>query len=181
MNLSSITNRAAALAYKMNAPADVTLTWTEWPNGHPDEDPTTGATLATEAKPRMTKTCTAKALFHSVSPAQSGVRMFAEIKIGHAILDFISSLKRVTAAGGTDLEVGQVLGERELAEANLEHLDYNPATATDVDLESLEELSFTVDGQRWVQAEIGDDLARSWDAIFGVTKSARSILVRKAT
>jgi hypothetical protein len=182
ITLSAISNHAAALIARHDVPTQVTLQWTEWPDGKPTVDVTTGASLATAESIPVQKSCTAKALFHSIAPAKSKVRMFAEMQVGDAILDFLCGFVRVTAAGDTGLVVGAVLMEWDLNIANRALASgQTAATATAVQVESLEQISFTVDSQKWVQCEIGDELARSWDSIFGTVKTARSILVRKSS
>jgi hypothetical protein len=180
MNLASISRESHALAIQVGAPTPITLQWIEWPDGKPDVDPTTGASPSTDDSEPVQKSCSVKALFHSAQPTRTEARMYAEIQVGDAILDFLSGLVRVRAVGDTDLEVGDVLGQFEFNEVNRELEDGDTAaTASAVELEDLEQLAFVIDGRKWVQAKIGEQLARAWDSIFGQTKFARSILIRR--
>jgi hypothetical protein len=56
-------------------------------------------------------------------------------------------------------------------------LDFGP----DVALEGREQLSFEVAGIRYVQKEVSDRLAKSWDVIIQGQKLLRPVLVKKAT
>src|SRR5262245_13818937 len=60
----------------------ITLRWNEL--SPVQTDPTTGDQLGTA----VAKTKEVKALVHFVAPTTSGVRMFAEIQAGDAIIDF---------------------------------------------------------------------------------------------
>lgn len=157
----------------------VTLKWVEWPDGKPTADPTTGAALQTDDQQPELKSCTAKCLVHFISPGQHVVRQHAEIETGDVILDALPQLKRITDAGTTELVVDSVVTVYALNAANREASE--AATADDVTLDSLEELSFDVDGVRYTQKQVGERLAKSWDAVVADLKFSRPLLLRKAT
>lgn len=155
------------------------MKWTAWPDGKPDVDPTSGSALETEGKQPELKTCLLKCFVHFIAPGQHAVRQHMEIETGDVILDALPDLKRVTDAGTTDFDVGDVVTLYDLNAANREASE--AATAEDVTLDSLEDLSFDVDGMRYVQKSTGKDLAKSWDALVSSLKFSRPILLRKAT
>ncbi len=157
----------------------VTLKWTEWPDGKPAVDPTTGAAIETVDQQPVQKTSTANCFVHFIAPGQHVVRQHAEIETGDVILDALPQLKRITDAGTTELVVDSVVTVYALNAANREASE--AATADDVTLDSLEELSFDVDGVRYVQKQVGERLAKSWDAIVAGFKFSRPLLLRKAT
>lgn len=157
----------------------VTLKWTAWPDGKPTVDATSGAALETEDEQPVLKTCVVKCFVHFIAPGQHAVRQHMEIETGDVILDALPDLKRVTDSGTTDYEVGDLVTVYDLNAANREASE--AATVESVTLDSLEDLSFDVDGMRYVQKAPGKELAKSWDATLGTLKFSRPILLRKAT
>jgi len=53
-----------------------------------------------------------------------------------------------------------------------------PPTTT---IEGRENLTFTINGEKWVQKHIGARLAQAWDTVFENTRFCRTLLLRKAT
>jgi hypothetical protein len=52
---------------------------------------------------------------------------------------------------------------------------------SDVSLDTKENLRFEIDGQLYVQKTVGEELARSWDALPQGQRLVRTVLLRKAT
>lgn len=160
---------------------DVTLKWSEWPDGKPTADPTTGASLATEDSAPVQKSLLTKALVHYVTPATSSLRVHAEVEIGDCILEIFHDFVQVTDPGDTALVDGSIVDSYTVAAANRALADDDdPAASTVIDIANLDNAYFEIDGQRWVQKKIGDKLIKSWDAIIGNRKFARSYLLTKA-
>jgi len=180
-NLARHRKSAQILAKKLGT--TITVQWTEWPDGEPDEDPTSGAKLATDDLPQATKSCETKVMIHYIAPASSALRVHAECEVGDAILDFLHGFVRVIDVGDTDLDVGDVLDEYAFnAACNAAVLaDGDPAVAETVELSDLEDPQFIIEGQAWVQKETGADLKQAWDVVVAGVQFAQSILVRRAT
>lgn len=53
--------------------------------------------------------------------------------------------------------------------------DFAPAVAID----GKDGLTFTIDGVKWSQKPMSDQLARHWDTLIGDTRILRSVLLRK--
>lgn len=51
----------------------------------------------------------------------------------------------------------------------------------DVTIEGRDQLTFTINGEAWVQKKIGTKLAKSWDVVFENSRFCRTLLLRKAT
>lgn len=51
----------------------------------------------------------------------------------------------------------------------------------DVTIEGREQLTFTINGEKWTQKKIGTQLARAWDTVFENARFCRTLLLRKAT
>ena len=129
---------------------------------------------------RQDRTLTVKALKYDIAPAKTGYRVFSEIAIGDCIIDFVTPLVRVTDVGDTPLVHGTVITEYTLNQANRETAGLT-ALAIKVDLNTLKDLAATIDGIRWVQKEIGGDLAKSWSCELGGRQLSQSLLFRRAT
>lgn len=69
----------------------------------------------------------------------------------------------------------RIHGEIQIGDAIL---DLDP---TDVSLDGKLDLTFEFGDHKWVQKEIGQELAKSWDAMFADHKISRSILLRRKT
>jgi len=175
-------DRKKALIFAKKWGTTIVLNWSEWPNGKPAADPTTGATLSTTASAPILYSCFTKAFVHFVQGAESQVRMHAELQTGDAIVDFSSPLLRVTTHGDTDLDDGEVIDQWAFdAENRNVSSGGTPAEADEIQIESLEGLYFVMDGQKWVQCKVGKDLIKSWDHLFADRKMFRTIALRKAT
>lgn len=53
--------------------------------------------------------------------------------------------------------------------------------APDAEIDGKAHLKFTIDGQRWVAKDLGEKLAKTWDAVVQGQRLYRSVLLRKAT
>jgi hypothetical protein len=156
----------------------IQLSWTEWPNGEPDEDPTTGAKIETEEYTSVRRTANIRAFVHIHEPVTTSYKAFAEIAAGDAIVDLPFSLIRITDAGDTSLTVGQIVDELTFSQANRAVED--SALGTDVEPADLENPSMVFAGTTWVQKRIGDQLAKNWDAIYAGLNINRCFLMTKA-
>jgi hypothetical protein len=126
--------------------------------------------------------CDTKAMLHFVGPAMTASRLFAEIAAGDCIMDLAVSLFRVESDGDTGLAPGSVVDEFALLRANnVLSAGQTPATAGEVSPNSLKSLEVFIAGERWVQQKVGEELARTWDAVFAGVKFSQSFLLRKAT
>jgi hypothetical protein len=158
----------------------IVLKWTEWPNGKPAVDPTTGATLATVSSVPVQKTCNTRAWTHFTGHGGAAVRMNSEVETGDCICEFTAPLIRITNAGGTFLVVGNVVDVFTLNEAN-RIMPTAPAAGNSVKLEEFDQLIFVIDGDDYVQKKLDDKLVKSWDAIVSGATMSRSILLERAT
>jgi len=165
----------------MRAGTPITVEWTEWPDGKPEEDPTTGATLATDEQAPVTRSCETRALVHSVQATTSALRMHAELEVGDAILDFATDFLRVLDEGDTALVKSGIVDRWAFNAANRAEDVTEPAAGVVVSLTALEDASFVIDGERWVQKGVGAGLAKSWDVRHAGVTFAETIAVRKAT
>lgn len=160
----------------------VTLKWTEWPDGKPTPDPTTGSSITGVGQAPVQRSLTFKALVHFIAPAVNQVRQHQEVAVGDAIIDFIPQLVKVTAVGNTSLTLNQLCTIYDLNAANRALTSgQTAATSTDIDLWALEDPRFEIAGSTWTQKPIGEGLAKSWDANFGGIVFSRPFLLRKAT
>lgn len=163
----------------------VSLLWTEWPNGKTTADPTTGATPQDNDHQPVVRTLDFKCLVHFIAPTITSVRQHQEVQVGDAIIDFIPQLVRVTDAGDTDLAVGDLITIYALNLANRAPVVVDggeAATATTIDLFTLEDPRFIIAGSTWVSKPVGEGLAKSWDAVLaGGVIYSRPFLLRKAT
>lgn len=163
--------------------SSVVLRWNEWPNGKPEEDLTTGAVPVTDdaTKAPEQKTATIRAFVHFIQPVTSGSRIFTEVAVGDAIVDFPLDLLRVTDPGDTSLADGQVIDEIGFSQANAAIADgEDSATADAVEPSALENLSMTFAGYTWVQKSIGEELANAWDAMYANININRAMLMTKS-
>lgn len=177
---AKLAQKRAKLRTKLDG-TSITLRWTEWPNGKPTEDPTTGATPVNDAEPTKTPvlcTATVRAFVHFISPTTSGYRKFSEMQEGDAIVDFPLDLLRITDAGDTSLEVGDIVDEVAFSQANRTATE--SATGDDVDPEDLENVSMVFAGKTWVQKQIGEELAQNWDTLYHDLNINRAMLMTKA-
>ena len=90
--------------------AFVTIKWEEWTSSQqPNYDPTTGAmlTVGTEDVP-LTAMLKTRAFTHFVGPTTSRARIFAEIKEGDCIMDFVIPILQIADAGRYGLHGGPV-------------------------------------------------------------------------
>ncbi len=161
----------------------VTLRWNEWPDGRPEPDPTTGARLATDESVPVQKTFITRAWTHQVAPTQSMARKFAEIQVGDMIVDFSAPIVRVEEVGATEFEVGQVMDVYTFNAANRAVSSEDPAIPEDEEvlLQSLENLSFIIKGEVWVQQDVGKDLIMSWADTYAGALFGQAFLLRKGT
>jgi hypothetical protein len=140
-------------------------------------DETTGAT---PESPPTFRSLTTKAMLHSVKPT-TAFRLYSEIQVGDKIIDLLIPLKRITVSGETGLVVGQVVDLFQLNQANRNTMGVDSyAEGDDVDTRTLKGLSVVVDGERWVQQEVGSTLAQAWDSIFAGIKISQSLLLRRS-
>jgi hypothetical protein len=158
----------------------VVLRWREWPDGRPAADPTTGAVLATEELQPLLLSLTLKTLVHFVQPTTTGIRQHVEVQVGDVIVDFNVPLVRVLDAGDTALEANQVLSEFDLKVANANSPGQSASYET-LEIEGLEQLTFEIDGRRYVQKPVGDQLARSWEAVISDIQFSRALLLKLDT
>jgi hypothetical protein len=180
---AKLAQKRAKLRTKVSG-SSVTLSWTEWPNGAPDIDPTTGARPITTdpSLAPVQKTATVRAFVHFVAPITSGKRMFAEVQVGDAIVDFPLDLLRITSSGDTEFEVGDVVDELAFTAANNALDPETDASAEGDSIEpgDLENLSLEFAGKRWIQKEVGEELAKTWDTLYSGLNINRAMLVCKA-
>jgi hypothetical protein len=195
------------------------LSWTTWPNGKPQKDPTTGAYitdaaylvnqqgqllgqsssyyLVTSASGMVpsTGTCLTRAFTHFIAPTQSIGRLYAEVKQGDCLMDFVVPLVLVANGGSTNLQAGQLVDLFQFNAAN--RAATNPsqlATATTMNfqLSCLENVTVWMyrcyndwqnneHGEGWVQAKIGKDLSQSWESIYGNEFLGQAMLLRRMT
>lgn len=154
----------------------ITLHWVEYP-GDAAVDATTGAHSAAGTS----KSCTTKAFLHYIQPATSGYRVHSEVESGDCLVDIVLGLNRVIDSGDTDLLIGQVVDDAELSAANRALTDFeSPAIASELNLSSLDEVYAEINGERWVQKQVGQKLASAWDGVFSGIKFSKSLLLRKA-
>ncbi len=156
----------------------IVLKYTEWPNGKPDPDPTTGAWLtgSDTTKIGVTHSASVRAFVHFIEPITSGYRKFAEITAGDAIVDFPLSLIRITEVGDTAFTVGQIVDEVAFGAAN--RAVTNSALGDDVDPQAdLENVSMVFANHTWVQKEVGEELARNWDTLYSGININRAMLM----
>ena len=172
--LAKLAQKKAKLRAKLDGTM-VTLSWTEWPNGAPTPDPTTGAMVASGALQPVRKTATVRAFVHIHEPIKSTYHAFSEIMAGDAIVDFPCDLLRITDAGDTAFEVGDVVDEIAFSQANLDV--ENSAIGDDFDVSMIEAPTMTFAGHTWVQKKIGDALSRNWDAVYSGFNLTRSYLM----
>ncbi len=176
--LAKLAQKRAKLRAKQDG-TSVTLKWTEWPDGAPELDPTSGAALGSSQP--VEKSASVRAFVHFANPAASGYRKFAEIETGDAIVDFPLDLLRVADAGDTDLTADDVVDELAFAAANRAIGDSDEsATSTDVEPTDLENLKLEFAGKVWVQKEVGQELARCWDTLYTGLNINRALLLRPA-
>jgi hypothetical protein len=139
--------------------------------------------------------CMTRAFCHFIKPTESTSRLFAEIKQGDCILDVVIPLYTVGSPGNTTLAAGQIVDMIAFNAANRSLTSLQtPATASDtnVRLSSLENCAVWIyanaadqqadqHGQEYVQAKIGEELARSWESVYSGLVLGQAILLRKAT
>lgn len=156
----------------------IQLQWTEWPNGKPDVDETTGAALVSSDAPNKTpapRSASVRAHVHFIAPTTSQNRKFAEMAVGDAIVDFPLDLIRVTDAGETSLLAGEIVDEISFSMANRTVTE--SALGESVNIEDLENVKLSFGGWDWAQKEIGEELVRSWDTLYSGLNINRAILV----
>lgn len=177
-NHASLELKAAQLACKADG-TPVLINYAYWPSGKP-APLANGRLVPTEAKPKRSGSLTLKCFWHYIAEAKSGLRIHAEVAIGDAIIDIVEPIIRVTDAGSTDFEIGDLVGKWEFNEANREAA--TSAAGDEIRLDSIsgmENVVFTVDGVNWVQKQIGEALARSWNqSLQGITFGTAYLLTR---
>ena len=152
----------------------------EWPDGKPGPDPTTGATFATEELESSPAFCVVKVLTHFVSPSTSAFRVHAEVETGDCIIDFTVPLVRVIDAGDTDFDEGSVMSVYAFNATNRAlAAGQDAAQSEPVELDELDQLTFEIAGERWVQKQVGGKLAKAWDTIFENRNLSRTLLLTK--
>ncbi len=177
--------------------AFVTIKWEEWTSSRqPNYDPTTGAmlTVGTDDVP-LTATLKTRAFTHFVGPTTSRARIFAEIKEGDCIMDFVIPILQIANPGNTAFTVGQLVDIFCFGAANRKLASGQTlATAFEghVQIDTLQNPAVWLykskydwendqNGEEWVQASIGKDLARSWETVWADQLMGQAILLRKAT
>lgn len=159
----------------------VTLRWTEWPSGEPTIDPTTGALVADEDNPAVTKECLTRGWVHYVSETDGRIRVHTEVQTGDCILEMAVPLIRVATSGDSGLVAGNVVDQWAFNRANRAvSSGGTKATGSEIQIESLKSLVFIIDDEEWTQPQISDNLKKSWNAIVCGIKISRSILLRRA-
>jgi hypothetical protein len=153
------------------------LQWIEFPLGT-QTDPTSGAT----DRPGATKSVTTKAFLHAVKVTGT-MRIYAEIQEGMKILDLITPLVRITDSGDTDLSVGEVVDENEFRMNQREAAasGFSQPSSVPVNIIEFKGVSVIVDGERWVQQEVGQKLAQMWDAVFAGFRFSQTLLLKRST
>jgi hypothetical protein len=126
------------------------------------------------------KSVTTKAFLHFVMPTLTTARMFAEVQAGDCIVDMVFPLVRITYAGDTDLVVGTVLDQLTAAgsEASLTS-GQEPAEWEEISVATLPNAYAEISGERWVQKQIGKELARSWDVLYADIRLSQVILLTR--
>lgn len=172
----------------------LTLRWQAWPNGRPTQDPVTGAFLPSSSLYEAVEmSCPTKAFTHYTLPT-STVRQFSEVQVGDMIADFVLPLVSVATAGNTTLAVGQVCdivafnaanralspGQTPATYSGYVHLEDLPNCEVDA-YPTAQDQQNNTNASCWVQAKIGDDLARSWESVFCNLVLGHSVLLRKKT
>ena len=193
------TKRALKLAQIRckNRGEPIALKWQSWPNGQPQADPTTGAWLSNgSSNDAVEQMCLTRAFVHFIAPAVGVSRQFAEVQTGDAIIDLLIPLVLVAAPGGTTLAAGQVVdlptynaanrtaAAASLAQATATTMNFEISTLQEVQVimyDSVADQQSDANGLVYTQAKIGDQLAKSWESVFGNELLGQSILVRKAT
>lgn len=179
------------------AGAFVTIKWEEWTSSQqPNYDPTTGAmlTVGTGDVP-LTAMLKTRAFTHFVGPTTSRARIFAEIKEGDCIMDFVIPILQIAAPGDTAFTVGQLVDIFCFGAANRKLASGQTlATAFEghVQIDSLQNPAVWMyksksdwqndqNGEEWVQQSIGKALAQSWETVWGGELLGQAMLLRKAT
>lgn len=153
----------------------IRIRWTEWSSA-PVVDGTTGATPQSPGTERIVDT---RALVHTIKPT-SGFRLFGSLQAGDKIIDLFAPLKRITNPGATTLALGSVTDTFAFLKANRGLSDSDKANAEDVDTELLKNAVIVIDGEEWVQQEIGEELIKCWDAEFAGIRVSQSFHVRRS-
>lgn len=175
---AKLAQKRAKLRTKQN-PTMVTLKWTEWPNGEPATDPTSGAKLVGDAtnKAPTQKSAVVRAFVHFIAPTTSQRRVYSEVETGDAIVDFPLDLIRITDAGDTSLTVNSIVDEVTLSQSNRDIED--SAIGDTVTPHDLENLSLEFANKTWAQKNIGNELAETWDTLYSGINITRAMLVTK--
>jgi hypothetical protein len=180
--------------------AFICLKWVEWSGsiGEPYKDPTTGARLSDSSQSGQAPTqvtCRTRAFTYFVQPAKSVGRIYSEIQVGDAICDFIIPLFQVSNPGSTSLALGQIIDVFQLGAINRALTSgQTPATVNPdrIKVESLKGAAVCmyrskydwendVHGESWVQKEVGTELAKSWESVYGNQLLGEAVLLRKGT
>jgi hypothetical protein len=181
MNIAKRAKQQIKLKCKLEG-TPITLTWQDASADPPAVDPTTGAGILADDPTAVigsSRSCTTKAFVHFVQPIQSAYRKFAEIEAGDSIVDLVFDLYRVTDAGDTALEVDDVVDELTFNSANRAIADdADVAIGTLVEAHTLNALTVTFGGRKWVQKEIGEKLAANWDCCYSNVNLNRALLLR---
>lgn len=170
--------KRAQIAGKSGNP--VTLQWIEWTGTAPSVDPTTGAAVQTESSGVATaKQCVTRACVHYAGQTTGRLKMFSEVRVGDCILEMTAPLIRVTTAGDTTLTAGAVVDQWAFNAANrlITDAEEDIAVGAEVQIESLSQLTFLIEGITYTQAKISKELLASWEAIVAGVKVCRSILL----
>lgn len=151
----------------------------EWPGGEPETD-TTGSVEGFGQLPTQ-KSLTTKAFIHTVK-VTTAYRLFSEIEEGMLIVDLVTAFVKITDPGSSDLLEGQVIDtnefqshKREVAEGGGQQ-----PTAVPLNVTTLKNPSIVIDGQRYLQKEVGDRLAKVWDSVFAGYKMSQTLLLKRA-
>lgn len=143
----------------------------------------------------FTAVCRTRAFTHFVGPTTSRGRIFAEIKEGDCIMDFVIPIVQIANPGDTTFAVGQIVDIFTFGATNRAlSLGQTLATKfpTPIQIDSLQNPSVSmykcksdwlndVNAEEWVQASIGKDLARSWESVYAGELLGQAMLLRKAT
>jgi hypothetical protein len=136
-----------------------------------------------------------RAWTHFVGPTQSRARIFAEIKEGDCIMDFVIPLVQIASPGDTSFYVGQIVDIFQFGATN-RALASGQTLATvfpgNVNVESFQnpavwiyrskwDWEHDINGEEWVQQAIGKDLAQSWATLYIGELMGEAMLLRKAT
>lgn len=136
-----------------------------------------------------------RAFTHFIGPTTSRARIFAEIKEGDCIMDFVIPIVQISNPGSTGFYVGQIVDIFTFGSANRALLTGQTLATVfpgHINIESFQNPAVWIykckwdwdndqNGEEWVQQSIGKDLAQSWATIYAGELMGEAMLLRKAT